>query len=135
MKFLIALCLLALANGQEDLCQECQAGVAEWGAHLQVDHELVEVEQGLIEMVCSTLDETNAATCSDFVLTWWPSIVKALFEYEGTIPAICGGIGDCTQTRQFRRPKHVRLFFDIMRAKRATFNLYVFSLKWLNVKQ
>ena len=69
---------MALVNGQEDLCQECQAGVAEWGAHLQVDHELVEVEQGLIELVCSTLDETNAATCSDFVLTWWPSIVNMI---------------------------------------------------------
>ena len=124
MKFLIVfLSFLVLVNGQEDLCQECKAGVAEWGAHLQVDHELVEVEQGLIELVCSTLDETNAALCSDFVLTWWPSIVKALFEYENTIPAICGGIGDCTQSWQFRSPKHVRLIFNFS-ASEASFDFH-----------
>ena len=97
--------------------------VAHWGADLQVDHELVEVEQGLIELVCSTLDETNAALCSDFVLTWWPSIVKALFEYENTIPAICGGIGDCTQSWQFRSPKHVRLIFNFS-ASKASFDFH-----------
>ena len=104
MKFLIALLFVGLVQGQEETCQECREGVAEWGEHLQVDHELVEVQQGLIELVCGTLDETNAAICSDFVLTWWPSIVKALFEYEGTIPAICVGIGDCEKSK----PKHVR---------------------------
>ena len=65
------------------------------GEFLLTDVEIEAVEAGLIDLVCSTLEDPEG--CATGVYTWWPQIAEALFKYEGTATAICVGIGDCTR--------------------------------------
>lgn len=93
MKFFVAfVAVLALASAQDN-CQRCAEGVAKLGAYLLTPAEIEAVEQGLVDLVCSTLDDPQG--CAKGVYAWWPSIAEALFEYEGTAIAICTGIGAC----------------------------------------
>merc|ERR1712018_711438 len=97
-KFLIALFAIFAVASAQDLCQRCGEGVMALGQYLQTEGEIAAVEQGLIDLVCTTLPEENIDGCATAVLTWWPDISKALFEYEGTAAAICVGIGACKKT-------------------------------------
>lgn len=101
MKFLVVLLsALALTNGQ-DLCQQCAAGVQRLGEFLLTDAEIEAVEAGLIDLVCSTLEDPEG--CAKGVYAWWPQIAEALFAYDGTVTAICVGIGDCKKTNPLFR--------------------------------
>merc|ERR1719367_1967903 len=57
--------------------------------------EIAAVEEGLVDLVCSTLDEADIQMCAEGVYTWWPSVTEALFNWEGTAVAICVGTGSC----------------------------------------
>ena len=98
MKSLIALFAIFAMAAAQDNCQLCGEGVAKLGAYLQTEGEIAAVEQGLVDLVCTTLPEENIDGCATAVYTWWPQISKALFEYEGTAAAICVGIGACKKT-------------------------------------
>ena len=101
MKFIAAfLALLAVASAQ-DLCQRCGEGVMALGQYLQTEEEIAAVEQGLVDLVCTTLPEENIDGCATAVFTWWPQISEALFNYEGTAAAICVGAGYCTKRIPF----------------------------------
>ena len=98
MKSFIALFAIFAMAAAQDNCQLCGEGVAKLGAYLQTEGEIAAVEQGLVDLVCTTLDEENIDGCATAVYTWWPQISQALFEYEGTAAAICVGIGACKKT-------------------------------------
>ena len=101
MKFLAAfITLFALASAQ-DLCERCGEGVMALGQYLQTEEEIAAVEQGLVDLVCTTLPEENIDGCATAVFTWWPQISEALFNYEGTAAAICVGAGYCTKRIPF----------------------------------
>merc|ERR1711935_1163417 len=96
MKFLLAIfAVLAVANAQES-CDLCKMGVDALGQYLMTEGEIAAVEEGLVDLVCSTLDEEDIQTCAEGVHTWWPSVTEALFAYEGTAVAICVGTGSCS---------------------------------------
>merc|ERR1711988_729672 len=63
--------------------------------YLLTPSEIAAVEQGLVDLVCTTLPEDNIEGCAKAVYAWWPQIAEALFEYQGTVVAICVGIGSC----------------------------------------
>lgn len=93
MKFFVAFAaVLALASAQEN-CQRCGDAVAQLGAYLTTPAEIEAVEEGLVDLVCSTLEDPQG--CAKGVYAWWPSIAEALFNYDGTAIAICTGIGAC----------------------------------------
>merc|ERR1712002_450688 len=95
MKFFLAIfAVLAVANAQES-CDLCKMGVDALGQYLMTEAEIAAVEEGLVDLVCSTLDEEQIQTCAEGVYTWWPSVTEALFNYEGTAVAICVGTGSC----------------------------------------
>ena len=99
MKFIVALlALFALANGQDN-CARCAEGVQKLGEYLLTEDEIAAVEEGLVDLVCSTLDDP--AGCARGVYAWWPSIATALFNYEGTVTAICVGVGSCKKATPF----------------------------------
>ena len=101
MKFLAAfITLFALASAQ-DLCERCGEGVMALGQYLQTEEEIAAVEQGLVDLVCTTLPEEQIDACAEGVFFYWPSVTKALFEYEGTVAAICVGAGYCTKRIPF----------------------------------
>ena len=103
MKSFIALfAIFAMASAQDN-CQLCGEGVEKLGAYLQTDQEIAAVEQGLVDLVCTTLPEDQIDMCATGVYTWWPSVTKALFEYDGTVAAICVGIGACKKTNPLIR--------------------------------
>merc|ERR1711951_139835 len=84
MKFFLAIfAVLAVANAQES-CDLCKMGVDALGQYLMTEAEIAAVEEGLVDLVCSTLDEEQIQTCAEGVYTWWPSVTEALFAYEGT---------------------------------------------------
>merc|ERR1712200_227084 len=84
MKFFLAIfAVLAFANAQES-CDLCKMGVDALGQYLMTEAEIAAVEEGLVDLVCSTLDEEQIQTCAEGVYTWWPSVTEALFNYEGT---------------------------------------------------
>merc|ERR1711997_439014 len=92
--FVTLLAIVALASAQ-DQCQRCGEAVQALGKYLMTPDEIAAVEQGLVDLVCTTLPEENIEDCAKTVYAWWPSITEALFEYEGTVVAICVGIGSC----------------------------------------
>merc|ERR1711973_1021600 len=65
------------------------------GQYLMTEAEIAAVEEGLVDLVCSTLDEADIQMCAEGVYTWWPSVTEALFKWEGTAVAICVGTGSC----------------------------------------
>merc|ERR1712099_122980 len=73
----------------------CKMGVDALGQYLMTEAEIAAVEEGLVDLVCSTFDEEQIQTCAEGVYTWWPSVTEALFNYEGTAVAICVGTGSC----------------------------------------
>ena len=97
MKFIAALLALFAVASAQDLCERCGEGVMALGQYLQTDEEIAAVEQGLVDLVCTTLPEENIDGCATAVFTWWPKISEALFAYEGTAAAICVGAGYCTK--------------------------------------
>ena len=50
---------------------------------------------GLVDLVCSTLNEDEIQICAQGVYDWWPSITEALFKYQGTGDVICVGACQC----------------------------------------
>ena len=50
---------------------------------------------GLVDLVCSTLNDEEIQTCAQGVYDWWPSITEALFKYQGTGDVICVGACQC----------------------------------------
>ena len=95
MKFFLAfLALFAVASAQED-CDLCKMGVDALGQYLMTEAEIAAVEEGLVDLVCSTLEEEQIQMCAEGVYTWWPSITQALFAWDGTAEAICAGTGSC----------------------------------------
>merc|ERR1711872_515465 len=95
MKFFLAIfAVLAVANAQES-CDLCKMGVDALGQYLMTEAEISAVEEGLVDLVCSTLDDDQIQMCAEGIYTWWPSVTEALFKYEGTQFAICEGIGSC----------------------------------------
>merc|ERR1711944_313586 len=95
MKIFVALlAVVALASAQDN-CQRCGKAVEQLGQYLLTPAEIAAVEQGLVDLVCTTLPEENIEGCAVAVYSWWPKIAEALFEYQGTVVAICVGIGAC----------------------------------------
>ena len=92
--FLAFLALFAVASAQED-CDLCKMGVDALGQYLMTEAEIAAVEEGLVDLVCSTLEEEQIQMCAEGVYTWWPSITQALFAWDGTAEAICAGTGSC----------------------------------------
>ena len=96
MKFFLAfLALFAVASAQDD-CELCKMGVDALGKYLSTEAEIAAVEEGLVDLVCSTLAEEDIQVCAEGVYTWWPAVTEALFKYEGTAVAICVGTGSCS---------------------------------------
>merc|ERR1712214_55067 len=93
MKFFLA--VFAVANAQES-CDLCKMGVDALGQYLMTEAEIAAVEEGLVDLVCSTLAEEEVQICAEGVYTWWPAVTQALFNYEGTAVAICVGTGSCS---------------------------------------
>ena len=92
--FVTLLAIVALASAQDN-CQRCGEAVQALGKYLLTPSEIAAVEQGLVDLVCTTLPEDNIEGCAKAVYAWWPQIAEALFEYQGTVVAICVGIGAC----------------------------------------
>merc|ERR1711978_386942 len=80
----------------QESCDLCKMGVDALGKYLMTEAEIAAVEEGLVDLVCSTLAEEDIQVCAEGVYTWWPSVTQALFNYEGTAVAICVGTGSCT---------------------------------------
>merc|ERR1711988_691513 len=82
MKFFLAIfAVLAVAKAQES-CDLCEMGVDALGQYLMTEAEIAAVEGGLVDLVCSTLDEEQIQTCAEGVYTWWPSVTEALCKYD-----------------------------------------------------
>merc|ERR1711963_1058111 len=65
MKFFLAIfVVLAVANAQES-CDLCKMGVDALGQYLMTEAEIAAVEEGLVDLVCSTLDEEQIQTCAE----------------------------------------------------------------------
>ena len=96
--FVTLLAIVALASAQDN-CQRCGQAVQQLGQYLLTPSEIAAVEQGLVDLVCTTLPEDNIEDCAKTVYAWWPSITEALFEcrfeYQGTVVVICGCIVSC----------------------------------------
>merc|ERR1712080_38127 len=92
--FVTLLAVVALASAQDN-CQRCGEAVQQLGEYLLTPSEIAAVEQGLVDLVCTTLPEENIEGCAVAVYKWWPQIAEALFKYQGTVIAICVGIGAC----------------------------------------
>merc|ERR1712107_778405 len=91
MKFFLAfLALFAAASAQES-CDLCKMGVDALGQYLMTEAEIAAVEEGLVDLVCSTLEEEEVQICAQGVYTWWPSVTEALFNYEAPLsPSVLG---------------------------------------------
>jgi len=100
MKFFLAfLALFAAAIAQDySDCTTCHMGVDALGNYLMTEAEIAAVEEGLVDLVCSTLNEDEIQTCSQGVYDWWPSVTEALFKYQGTGDVICVGACECRGT-------------------------------------
>merc|ERR1711935_1312634 len=76
MKFFLAIfAVLAVANAQES-CDLCKMGVDALGQYLMTEGEIAAVEEGLVDLVCSTLDEEDIQTCAEGVYTWCHLLLK-----------------------------------------------------------
>merc|ERR1712026_414578 len=76
MKFFLAIfAILAVANAQES-CDLCKMGVDALGQYLMTEAEIAAVEEGLVDLVCSTLDEEQIQTCAEGVYTWCHQLLK-----------------------------------------------------------
>merc|ERR1719225_517199 len=93
--FLVILAVFSLASAQES-CDSCRIGVYALGQYLLTEAEIAAVEEGLVDLVCSTLNDDQIQVCAEGVYTWWPAVTEALFKYEGTAVAICVGTGSCS---------------------------------------
>merc|ERR1711953_1157126 len=60
MKFIAALLALFAVASAQDLCERCGEGVMALGQYLQTDEEIAAVEQGLVDLVCTTLPERTS---------------------------------------------------------------------------
>jgi len=97
MKFFLAFVALFVAASAQDYdeCTLCKMGVDALGKYLNTPAEIAAVEEGLVDLVCSTLNDEEIQTCAQGVYDWWPSITEALFKYQGTGDVICVGACQC----------------------------------------
>merc|ERR1712244_84918 len=95
MKFFMAFLALVAAASAQESCDLCKMGVDALGKYLSTEAEIAAVEEGLVDLVCSTLAEEDIQVCAEGVYTW-PAVTQALFNYEGTAVAICVGTGSCS---------------------------------------
>ena len=61
--FVTLLAIVALASAQDN-CQRCGHAVQHLGEYLLTDAEIAAVEQGLVDLVCTTLPEENIEECA-----------------------------------------------------------------------
>ena len=103
--------VLALVSGTmagDDPCADCKEAVPVLGAYLLTPAEIAAVEQGLVDLVCTTLPEENIEECATGVYQRWPGVAEALFTWEGTVDSICMGVGLCMRKTPRTLLKHVR---------------------------
>ena len=110
MKFNAALlALIAVASAQD--YEQCREGVMGLGQYLQTDEEIAAVEEGMVDLVCTTLPEENIEGCATAVYTRWHQISEALFIYENISAAICLGAGYSTKRIPFGQQVIIFLTF------------------------
>merc|ERR1712242_615939 len=73
--FVTLMTIVALASAQDN-CQRCGQAVQALGNYLLTPSEIAAVEQGLVDLVCTTLPEDNIEGCAKAVYAWWPQMLR-----------------------------------------------------------